>query len=518
MKRLRKILTLIVCCAVLMSGMTVTALAADGTIAFSDPETAVGDTVEIKCAVSTTTDTISSVDLTLKYDSESLKFESGDGVTKSQDGTLTYTGTGGSSEVSFTMSFQALKEGDAVVTVASSSVVGSSGVELGMEEGNSSVTIAAGDPSKIKTESTESTASGDGVKVDVGGKSYELSSDFADQDIPTGFEKATVKFEGADRSMVVNSNGTVYLAYLLDSDGVGDFFYYDSDKASFSQYELLKISDSASIVVIDESNVSVPSDYASTTLSLNGKDFSIWQDPDDSDCYILYAVNPDGEKGFYRYDSKDETYQRYEMPSGTDKTSTSDSKTSKAKGIFGKLRNLIDHYFTAFIIIMGVLLILLIIRLIVVRVKLRNRDLELDDLYDEYGIDLEDEEDEELLAPKKKKNDKNNKKNQKSQKNGPAVRKPQKTAQFDFEEDYDDYGELDYEEDDYDDEDDFEDIDSFDDEYEYDYDDEYDYEEDEYEEDDMIDDLDELLSGQPKKRRSHMEEDDTFKIDFVDID
>lgn len=503
---------LMLCCCLMMSGMTITAYAADGTIAFSDPETAVGDTVEIKCAISTTADTISNMNLTLKYDSDYLKFESGEGVTESQEGTLNYTGTGGTSAESFIMTFQALKEGNAALTVASASVVGSTGQELAMEEGSSAITIAEGDPSKIKKEESSKAVSGDGVKVEIEGKSYELASDFADQDIPTGFKKTTVKFEGADRNMVVNESGTVYLAYLLDSDGLGDFFYYDNNKASFSEYEQVKISDAASIIVIDEPGVSVSSDYQSTTLTLNGKEFSIWQDPDDSDCYILYTINADGEKGFYRYDAKDETYQRYEMPTKTAETSNSDSQKTKAKGIFGKLRNLIDHYFDAFIVIMGVLLLLLIIRLIIVRVKLHNRDLELDDLYDEYGIDLEDDEEEELLAPKKKKGAKNNKKNQK---NGPAVRQPQKTAQFDFVEDYDDYGELDYEEEL--DEDDFEDIDSFeDDDYDDDYD--YDYDDEDDDDDDMIDDLDELLSEQPKKRRSHMEEDDTFKIDFIDLD
>ena len=38
------------------------------------------------------------------------------------------------------------------------------------------------------------------------------------------------------------------------------------------------------------------------------------------------------------------------------------------------------------------------------------------------------------------------------------------------------------------------------------------------EDDEIIDDLDELLSSQPKKKRSHMEPDDTFKVDFIDLD
>ena len=33
-----------------------------------------------------------------------------------------------------------------------------------------------------------------------------------------------------------------------------------------------------------------------------------------------------------------------------------------------------------------------------------------------------------------------------------------------------------------------------------------------------IDDLDELLGETPKKKQGHMEDDDTFKVDFVDLD
>ena len=41
---------------------------------------------------------------------------------------------------------------------------------------------------------------------------------------------------------------------------------------------------------------------------------------------------------------------------------------------------------------------------------------------------------------------------------------------------------------------------------------------DEEEEDDMVDDLDDLLSERPKERRSHSEKDDTFQVDYIDLD
>ena len=42
--------------------------------------------------------------------------------------------------------------------------------------------------------------------------------------------------------------------------------------------------------------------------------------------------------------------------------------------------------------------------------------------------------------------------------------------------------------------------------------------EEEEEEDDMVDDLDDLLSERPKERRSHSEKDDTFQVDYIDLD
>ena len=148
-----------------------------------------------------------------------------------------------------------------------------------------------------------------------------------------------------------------------------------------------------------------------------------------------------------------------------------------------------------------------------VAVKLRHRNLELDDLYDEYGIDLDEEEEEQAKGKKASKGKKAEKKASGKAKNEPAVRVPAKTANLRDEDDFDDYG-------DEDDFDEFEEVDYEDANYD-DFDDEVDYEEeygyDNDEPEDIIDDLDELLSSQPKKR-GHMEPDDTFKVDFIDLD
>ena len=283
----------------------------------------------------------------------------------------------------------------------------------------------------------------------------------------------------------------------------------------------------------------LPSNYAQTTLTLNGQEFPVWQDNDKDGFYLMYAVNNNGTKNFYEYDSQENTYQRCDVKQDT---GASNAK-KKGNGFFNKMQNVIDGHFKVFAIIFIVIFLLLIIRLIVVRVKLRNRDIELDDLYDEYGIDLEEEEPE--PAPKKK----NKKKAQ------PAPKKGKKKKVVD-EDDFDDYDDDEFDEfddDDDDDDDDRYDSKRYDDEDDY-ADDDFEEEEfdevreaplrtvkfddfntitdmslyedenfesfvmDEEEEDDMVDDLDDLLSERPKERRSHSEKDDTFQVDYIDLD
>ncbi len=521
MKGLKRVFAGLVCGVSLLAALPVQVFAADGSIAFSDPETAVGDNFDVKVAVDTTSENIGSVELTINYDSNYLRYDSGDsGVTKESDGTLKYVGSGGSTEEKFVITFQALQQGSSQISLASYNVTGSSsGTALSLEEGSGAVTIAEGDASKITTESSSSASKatdGDGVEITIDGEKYTLSSEFADNDIPTGFSVANVQYEGAQRTMVANEGATVYLAYLFNSEGIGDFYYFNSEDATFSKCAQIAISSDTNIIVYNASGISVPDNYKSTTLTLDGKEFSIWQDPNEADYYLLYAVGKDGTKGFYRYDSSQGTYQRFD-PTDTASASTSGDKSKgKASGILGKIKNVVNSYFTAIFVIVTVLFVLILIRLIVVRVKLRNRDIELDDIYDQYGIDMDEEEE---PAPKKKKKDKKEKKGKKAKlddtADGPAVRKPQKTAQFEFTEDFgeldyeDDFEEDDYEEDDYDD-----DVDYYEEEEDYD---DYEDEEDEDEDEGIIDDLDDLLEEKPKKKRGHIEDDDTFKIDFVDL-
>ena len=516
MKKISAVLLALCLCATCFS---MTAYAADGRISFTDPETKVGDMVDVKCVVKSTSGNLGNVEVKLKYDAAYLRFDSGDGVTADSDGALTYKGNGGSAEASFTMKFQALQEGSTKVEITGATISDSSGASLTLNQGNSSVKIGAGDPSKI-TQTTSAASAGD-VDVEVNGQSYKLTDNFADADIPAGYSRTQVPLDGSDRQMVVNESGTIYLGYLMDSNNLGDFFIYNQEDATFAPYEEVSISDTTSIVILsDTSKVNLPKTYKEAKLTLNDKEFPVWQDTEHDGYYVLYAMNNNGETGYYQYDTAENTYQRFEA------SAADDSEDKADNSLMGKIRKFLDKHLQLLVLVVGLGGILILIILIVLAVKLRNRNLELDDLYDEYGIDLDEEE---PVEPVSKKN--------KAAKDKSSKGKGKK-KKYD-EDDFDDY------EDDFDD--DYDDFDDYEDEYE---DDEDTYDEDMFqtasfdvEEDDVFsdknlrkydtksyqdslpisdmtdgDDLDDLLNSFSEHKKGHAEEDDAFKVDFIDLD
>lgn len=574
MRKIRKLVVTFLTICLMCSCLSVITEAATAELRFADPSTTVGAEVDVKTKLSSTS-SMKSMEATLTYDKSELKFISGDNATAS-DGRITISWTGTGTTAEFNLKFQALKEGTAKVEVANAAGTATDGTTLDITQGSSAITIGAGDPSLIQddTESqdTETTVATDGKTVKVNGKKYIVSSDFSEELIPEGFQKGEMSFEGSNYTVITQESSGINAMYLTEkSSGDSDFFLYNSDDGSFSPFEEVEIAKDRYIIpLMDDGKVNLPSQYQKTTLTLNGKEFDTWQDTKEAEYYVVYALNSDGEKTTYRYDTTDGTYQKF-TPSSTGRT-TSDSKSDNGKGLWGKILDFIENFLDIVVIFAIVLILVLLIVFIVTAVKLHYRDLELDDLYDEYGIDMDEEE--EILKEKKKaakKKEKNKKSSNKSSKG------------YYEEDEFEDY------EDDFDDEDpwvteniakamehkpakkqsarqkkparrteperekkpsqgvraldetgpairkpvkkiNLEDTNDFEaftplDEEAFDNFEGYYSEDDDYDlfgagcdDDDLFDATADLLSNHPEKRRSHAEMDDTFKMDVIDLD
>lgn len=507
MKRIRRLITVLFAVCVMCSCYGIAAYAASAELRFSDPSTTVGAEVEVT-ATFTASASVQSMNASLTYDPNMLRFVEGNHV-QDAGGTLNITGGGDgmADTVTVTMKFQALAEGTTKIEVASSSGTDLNGGAMDVVNGSSTITIGPGDPSLIQQPAAQPTGNG---SVEVNGVMYTLSNDFTDLIIPEGFERSELELDGAVYSAVKQTTSETRLAYLQPPEGDAEFFLYNPDNASFSIFEQVEIGTGRYLIFLDNtSGVKVPRDYLETSLSMaaSGKQFPAWQNTKNPEYYLVYGLNSDGSKSLYQYDTVDGSYQRF-LNTDTDKEEDSSPVGKLTDKLLSKLGDFMD-----FLIIAAVALILfLLFVLLVVAVKLRHRNLELDDLYDEYGIDLEEEEEEpDPRADKKKTKGK---------------KKKSEDDFYDFEDEDDEYDDNEDSEDEYDEE-------------ELDEDTFAEYRASALEDDSEIEDLDAMLNARVRAKRSrkrpdmakigpepsgaskrigHAEADDTFKMDLIDLD
>ena len=382
MKIMKKLATLLLTLCLVLPAFPIVAEAANGAISFTDPSTTAGEVVEVACALRSSEGSVDGFNITLQYDPAYLTFQGGDGITAGDPGVITYYGTGdGSNLLRFTMQFQALQAGSTAIQVVSATATTTAGDAINCTSGASTITIAEGtvpvpetpvEETPVEETPVEETPAEEAVEVSVGEKKYTLSEAFDSESISEGFEETTGKYDGTEYKMVQQTGGKAKLAYLVDEDGEGNFFLYDEEKEAFAPFVQVAVSATSSIILLqDVKDPKLPENYKKTDLTVNSYDFPAWQDLDHKEFYLVYAMDLNGEKAFYQYDEKEGSYQRFAFVENFDKEEGKEA--SGAKSPFTPVSIL---FMIALATAVGILAI-------------RNRKLneQLDDLYDEYGIE-----------------------------------------------------------------------------------------------------------------------------------
>ena len=269
MKKVKKIIVSFLLMCMLCVGMTCVASATAAEFRFSDPQTSVGEEVDVTAKVSSAK-ALNTIQATLSYDKTKLRFISGDDATGG-DGTITISRNdeNAGTTMEFNLKFQALDEGTTSVEVAKVDGIDSNGVALEITSGSSSVSIAEGDKSLIQEEDTSSAAGGTEVKI--GKSKYIVTDDFSDTIIPDGFVRDSLKFEGTDHQIIKQESSGALAMYLTpENGGDADFYLYDSDTGNFSPLEVIEVAKGRYIIPLaDDGNISLPSQYQKTSLTLN---------------------------------------------------------------------------------------------------------------------------------------------------------------------------------------------------------------------------------------------------------
>lgn len=235
----------------------------------------------------------------------------------------------------------------------------------------------------------DSTETSGGVVGEEG--NWTVADTFDDSELPSGFTATEIEYEGRTVKAATDDSGMTLL-YMTDDTGKGDFFVYNSETGTLSAYVVVKMAEKTVVVLPPEcipEGTALPDGFAECTIDIGDHTVHgwIWKDGGDSapEYCVVYGRNENGDEGFYRYDQKEMTLQRYfQDPDAADAR----SKYLKVAEDYNSL--LKDYEIRGFFVI-GLFALCIILVIIVVVLLLRKpkapknpgRD-RYDDKYDDY--------------------------------------------------------------------------------------------------------------------------------------
>ena len=237
-------------------------------------------------------------------------------------------------------------------------------------------------------------------KFDINGTEWTMVNDIPEDVVPEGFEHSKTVIDGLEYNTLHGTFGDITLVYLQSESGNGLFVY---DAAQNTAYEFVRInSESHFIVVLLPKVDDVPEGYNEVSLSIEGKGVATaYQtkaektDDQTKDFYLVYAINDNGESGWYTYDSVDGTYMRTELSTPTVAQEENDTtKSELVPGIANK------YLVLAAILVLVIVILALLLLVVIVKNKKRTANEENDgeddtkefDIVEDYIEENSDEE------------------------------------------------------------------------------------------------------------------------------
>ena len=227
-------------------------------------------------------------------------------------------------------------------------------------------------------------------KFDINGTEWTMVNDIPEDVVPEGFEHSKTVIDGLEYNTLHGTFGDVTLVYLQSESGNGLFVY---DAAQNAAYEFVRInSESHFIVVLLPKVDDVPDGYNEISLSIEGKGVATAyqtkvekSDDQTKDFYLVYAMNDNGESGWYTYDSVDGTYMRNELSTPTVAQEENDTtKSELVPGIANK------YLVLAAILVLIIIILALLLLVVIVKNKKRTANEENDEEDDTKEFDIEE--------------------------------------------------------------------------------------------------------------------------------
>jgi len=257
---------------------------------------------------------------------------------------------------------------------------------------------AAGDDDKQKDSEKDEQQDGDLSQqyYEINGQKLYPATSIPKEVVPQDFEQGTMKLWEKDYPYLYNDKigSQICLLYLVDENKENGALYMVMDSAPYEAYPYVSFSSEFGYIVVvpDADETTLPAGYKAGTLDIEGKgSIGAYYYGKDKGVCLVYAVNNEGNYGWYLYDVNERTYMRYLGNSEADREEIQVPGTEAQSGDVQKLESQNRMIFWAFLIVVLFLLIVIVILVLSRRNRLEHPEEEEFDEFDDFD-DFDDEE------------------------------------------------------------------------------------------------------------------------------
>lgn len=307
--------------ATLLVCLGMTAFAAPAVEGDTELEVSEGEVAGAEYTITADTD-IEHVELTLLYDKDELTYMSGSGGNNYSgtggNGMVLLTSNPGSDTASFSVKFRAQTDGVSQIEI-SSCVVTVDGQEIDVLTGETveepeEAAEGESDEEDEEEEDEENTAS-----WVIDGRTFYLKRPGDIED----FSVDHIEIQGKRSRVLKHDDLDLYVIYLNSDNGsFRDYFVYNPDTGNVIPYYTVQCGTDTVTFLEPDKNVSVPVRYSYVDMPWGQKySFPAYKHViidgidelfDDTNRYLLYGMNQDGEKAWYDYDYDLNSVQKFD--------------------------------------------------------------------------------------------------------------------------------------------------------------------------------------------------------------